>query len=118
MKTAIEIAVLASLGTLAFGCAQTTSHTHVRHAVEAQRDALSACYADALEVDQDTDGLMQVALTVDEEGNVDDVSVDGGTLHDDEMPVCVSTALSSIEMRDPPSDETRIAYTLRFKPRD
>ena len=119
MNRTITFVLVSLFCTLSFGCAtESNSRVRIRSAVEAQRSALSACYADALEVDDSVDGEMNVALTVDEEGNVDDVTVNEGSLEDEDMPVCVATALSSMEMRRPPSEEARIAYTLHFEPRD
>ena len=110
------VGIFCSLGA---GCAtESNSRVRVRSAVEAQRSALSACYADALEIDAENTGEMHVALTVDEDGNVDDVIVNERTLRDEDMPVCVASALSNIELTRPPSEKARIAYTLRFRPRD
>ncbi|MBW2464689.1 MAG: AgmX/PglI C-terminal domain-containing protein [Deltaproteobacteria bacterium] len=112
LLAAISMHVCASTG-----CTSgNDSQARVRSAVEAQHDALSACYADALEYDAELDGDLQVALTVDEEGNVDDVAVDGATIGDEEMPVCVAMALSNMRLRRPPAAKARIAYTLRFTP--
>ncbi len=116
--TTTKLALLASVAALGFGCASDDSHLRVRGAVEAQRSALSHCYADVLELDRDADGVVHVAFTMDEEGAVDDVTVEEGTLPDEDLPVCISTVLSRIEMRSPPSQKTRLAYTLRFRPRD
>lgn len=120
MDRTITLGLLAAMSTLvctSAGCASgTDSQVRVRSAVEAQHHALSACYADALEHDAEVDGDLQVALTVDEDGNVDDVTIDDATIRDEEMPVCVATALSSMHLRRPPAAKARIAYTLRFTP--
>ena len=118
MSRYITFGLIAVATTFSVGCAESNSQVRIRSAVEAQHQAMSACYEDALEVDPAVDGEMQVALTVDEQGRVDDVAVEHGDVADEEMPVCIATALSNIEMRRPPSDEARIAYTLRFRSRD
>ncbi len=119
MKTTMKMMLLGSIAaTLGVGCAADDSHLRVRGAVEAQRDELSACYADVLEMDRDADGAVQVAFTMDEDGSVDDVTIENDTIRDEDLPVCISTALHRVEMREPPSQQTRLAYTLRFRPRD
>ncbi len=122
MNRTITLGLLAAMSMLvsvSMGCASgNNSQARVRSAVEAQHDALSACYADALEHDAEVDGDLHVALTVDEEGNVDDVTVDDATLGDEDMPICVATTLSSMHLRRPPAGKAHIAYTLRFTPRN
>jgi hypothetical protein len=118
MQKITHLVLLASVTALGFGCAADDSHYRVRGVVEAERDALSHCYADVLELDRDADGVVHVAFTMDEEGGVDDVTVDEGTMNDEDLPVCISTVLSRVRMDDPPSEKTRLAYTLRFRPHD
>ena len=115
--TSSLLAALATLFTLSSGCGSTSNpQVRIRSAVNAQNSALSACYADALANDPDVEGDIQVALTVDEEGQVDDVNVGDTNIVDEEMPICVASALSDIEMSRPPEAAARISYTLRFTP--
>jgi len=120
MNRTITLGLLAAMSMLmsvSMGCASgNNSQVRIRSAVEAQHSALSACYADALEHDDGAAGDIQVALTVDEDGNVDDVAVADTTIGDEEMPACVATALSSMHLRRPPAGKAHIAYTLRFTP--
>jgi hypothetical protein len=118
MRKITNLVLLASIGALGFGCGSSDAHYRVRGAVEAERDALSSCYADVLELDRDADGIVNVAFTMDEDGAVDDLTIDEGTMNDEDLPVCISTVLSRVRMDDPPSEKTRLAYTLRFRPHD
>jgi len=101
-------------------CGYENSQAHLRTAIDAQQDALDACYARTLASTPDTQGAMHVIVRVPRgSGQVEGVGVETGSeVSDRRLERCVQRVLVGIPIGTMPiEDDLNVAYTFQFEPK-
>lgn len=106
------------LALLAGSCARLNPNTenNIDSALEAKRGAFQACYEDALDRNQETQGMVALQLTIDaQKGDVTSSTVAQTNIDDEEMPSCVAHAAEDITLSEPPGVRVDGQYEFVFE---
>ena len=100
------------------GCgAITPSRRNLRSAVEATRAQLDQCYEETVRRNANIGGSMAMWLNVDNEsGRVTSAEMETNGVPDDGLATCVTGALETIQLPEPPPLAMRVHYTFEFRP--
>ncbi|MFW6051539.1 MAG: AgmX/PglI C-terminal domain-containing protein [Myxococcota bacterium] len=99
------------------GCGVGDAQQRLRTAVDAEREQLDGCFAEALERDRNLTGDMVLQLHVSRQtGEVEEVEVDRSDVGDATLEQCVRTTLAGVRLEEAPRANLQVQYTLRFVP--
>ncbi len=100
---------------LAGACGIGNTQTDLRSAVDAERPALDACYAAALERDPSISGDLALMLRIERKtSTVAEAEVVESDLGDDALGTCVADALRGTTIEARPGRPVHVRYTLSF----